>query len=147
MELAIILTSEHLHPIFVHFPIAIILLGMVIQLIALKRRNNNFFTDASWYLLIIGALATIPAYLTGAFLTDELTGKAGEIQEIHEHWGLITLICVLAAALVASYIRYKGLQHTRKQLIVTILYVLTTIAIIICGYYGGIVAYEFQHIH
>lgn len=140
---ALIFSASHLHPMFVHFPIALILTGLVTEFISLSKKSSSFYSEASWFLLGTGTVTAIPALLTGMFLTGELTGPAGNIRDIHETWGIITLAAALVTTLASSFVRMKDLQNSRTEWAVAALYTLTAAAVVITGYYGGLLAYEF----
>lgn len=140
---ALIFSASHLHPMIVHFPIALILIGLVAEYISLSGKSATFYHEASWFLLGTGTVTAIPALLTGMFLTKELTGPAGDIRDIHETWGIITLAVALVTTLASSFVRMKNLQHTTAEWAVAALYTLTAAAVVVTGYYGGLLAYEF----
>lgn len=140
---AIIFSASHLHPMLVHFPVALILAGLVTEFISLGKNTGHFYYEVSWFLLGIGTITAIPAFLTGMFLTGDFHGPADEVRDIHETWAVITLATALATTLASSYIRMKELQFTRMEWIVAALYLATGTSLVITGYYGGLLAYEF----
>lgn len=139
----VIFSPSHLHPMLVHFPVALILVGLITEYIALSKKTGTFYHEASWYLLGAGTIMAIPAFLTGMFLTEELRGPAGDIRDIHEIWAIATVAAGLITTLASSFVRMKNLQHTLTEWIVAALYTITGATVVITGYFGGLLAYEF----
>lgn len=93
MEANAILTSP-IHPLLVHFPIALFLFGVFFQILATfsKKRNLDLFAS---YLFVGGFLSGIVTFLAGKNDEDyaeEKFGKSVEpIIEQHEIMALLTL--------------------------------------------------------
>jgi uncharacterized membrane protein len=66
------ITAPHLHAMVIHFPIALLLAGFLSELIALVSKNP-FFKNASLYLLILGTLGAIVAFVSGSNAGDGMT--------------------------------------------------------------------------
>ena len=54
--------TQDLHPIVVHFPIALLVVSVLLSFWGLRKTG---YQETTWVLLVIGALATIPATITG----------------------------------------------------------------------------------
>jgi len=85
--------APNIHPILVHFPIAIILLAVLIDLL-------NFFVPDKWWddlkstiLYSIGAVSGIAAYYTGTLAADSVFLPSGAQSVLNEHadWALWTV--------------------------------------------------------
>lgn len=137
------LSTSHIHPMIVHFPIALIILGCVAQFIALSVKDNKFYSDGALYLLVIGTICAIPAVLTGIYMTEDLTGKAGMVRDLHETWAFVSLAAGVITMLIASYLRMKELQNSKWEWIVAASYLLTTVSIGITGYLGGVLTHNY----
>ena len=97
----------HLHPMIVHFPIALLIIGFLSDLAGLILKRN-FFTQAGFYLLILGALGITAAYLSGlnagAGVSEE--GLLKQALETHQGAAVLTFWLVLAAALTRITVVY-----------------------------------------
>jgi uncharacterized membrane protein len=56
--------TTHIHPMIVHFPIALIIVGFLADLIGILLKKE-FFSRTGFYLLILGTLGAVTAYITG----------------------------------------------------------------------------------
>jgi len=71
-----VLFAKHAqHVVLIHFPIALFIIAVVFDLIAYSTRRRTF-ADAAYYNLLVAALATIPALVTGIIAWQlELEGQ------------------------------------------------------------------------
>jgi uncharacterized membrane protein len=56
--------TVHIHPMIVHFPIALLIVGFLFDILSLFIKKE-FYSNAGFYLLILGTLGIIAAYFTG----------------------------------------------------------------------------------
>ena len=102
----------NLHPAVVHFPVALLVFGVVLDLAALVRRRS-WLDRAAASSYVLGALGAGAAYLTGRRAEDGLGELAPEAQALvaaHADWALRTLLlfCVLALVRVILAWRDRG---------------------------------------
>lgn len=131
------ITAPHLHALVIHFPIALLMAAFLSEVIALLSKRE-FFKDASFYLLILGTLGAIVAYVSGSYAGDGMTdGILQEPLELHEDAALVTLWLALltTCSRVAMYFfkYYKAWARWASFLLFAVLigYVART------GYLGG----------
>jgi len=134
---------EHIHPMVVHFPIALILAGFLAEVIFLFFVKNNLLKEAGFWLLCFGALTVVAAYFSGAFLTKELYGAAGTIQSTHELFAEFTVFAALIGASLKVYLKIENKEETFLKWIAFAFYAATTILVCITGYYGGVLVFEY----
>lgn len=137
------ISISHLHPMLVHFPIAILLLGMLAEIIWVIYRKN-FFSEAAFYLLMLGTLSAIIAFLTGRFFTEEMTGASGDIRNTHQLFATITLIAAVCASIVSIYYKTRPLNQDKVSWLVFALYCIVGIAVGITGFFGGDLVYNYM---
>ncbi len=130
--------TTHIHPMIVHFPIALIIVGFLADFTGAIRKNE-FFGKVGFYLLILGTLGVIAAYFSGNLAGGGIT-EAGTLKralETHEEaaelslW-LMTGVAVIRLALTAVK-RYQG----ALRWITVFLFFLGVLSIVRTGYYGG----------
>lgn len=133
----------HLHPMIVHFPIALLIIGFLSDLLGLISKQK-FFSTTGFYLLVLGAAGVIAAYLTGNLAGDGVTefGALGQALETHESAALLTLWLVAAAAVVRIGLvlmkRYSGILKG----VAFGLFLLGVASVARTGYYGGELVYK-----
>jgi len=135
--------ATHLHPMIVHFPIALLITGLVTDIAGLfiKRR---FFTDAGFYLLLLGAFGMIAALLSGNMAGDGIAeqGMLKQAVEKHEEAAGLAVWFVGITATVRLLLvlikKYSGFFRTG----ILILYFVSVLAVARTGYYGGKLVYQ-----
>jgi len=136
--------TVHFHPMVVHFPIALLLMGLLFEVLNVFYKDYKFLSMAAAYLLVFGAIAAIAAWATGQLFTGEMEGAAGEIKDSHELFALITMITSVITALLYTWYLLKPPAAFNLRWIVFALYCLVGIAVAVTGYYGGILVYEYM---
>ena len=134
---------NHLHPMIVHFPIALLFVGFLADAIGLISKKE-FFTRAGFYLLILGTIGVVSAYMSGNF-AGEGVSEAGALKqalETHEDAATLTLWLMVGAALVriamVVFKKYVGIYRW----IGFAIFFLGVISIARTGFYGGELVYK-----
>ena len=83
---------DHIHPMIVHFPIALIYVGFMCELVYLFFKKEPLLSEVGFWLFCIGAITVAAAYLSVYFLTKELYVESGTIKASHELLSVITKI-------------------------------------------------------
>ncbi len=98
----------NIHPIFVHFPIALLFVYSVLRV--LQEPLQKWFPKVAWRqigraLLVFGVLGSFAALLTGE-MAEELTRPQHDLVEAHEMFANTTtwLYVVLLVGEIASYV-------------------------------------------
>lgn len=137
------ITAPHLHALVIHFPIALLMVGFLSELIALFSKRL-FFKQASFYLLILGTLGAIVAFASGSYAGDGMTdGMLQEPIELHEEAALVTLWLAIITTLFKSVIYYFNYKKAWAQWVVLVLFAVLVGAVARTGYLGGRLV--FQH--
>ena len=89
---------ESVHPIFVHFPIALVLTALGLDTVALVSKRPALHRVALWN-LSLGTLGAAAAVFTGLKAAEvaKHSFEIWQIMELHEHLGISTLILGLMA--------------------------------------------------
>jgi uncharacterized membrane protein len=104
------LTAPHSHAMVIPFPIALVLAGFLSELIGLFTKKQ-FFKNVAFYLLIVGALAAIGAFVSGSYTGDGMTDGILQVPlAIHEDVALITLWLAIITALLRTAMYYFKYQ-------------------------------------
>jgi len=93
----------NIHPIFVHFPIALLTIYAVLEILRFKKLTQN----AVWFgikafLAIVGALASIVAFSTGDTAVSALRShpELRQVLRVHESFATwtVTIFCIIGAS-------------------------------------------------
>jgi uncharacterized membrane protein len=86
--------APNLHPIVVHFPIALLAVAVLLDLIRFTKRDHAGLNLSVQILYGLGTLGLIVAFITGRQATDtvEVAGQAFTVLASHENWALATTI-------------------------------------------------------
>jgi uncharacterized membrane protein len=137
--------TDHLHPIIVHFPIALITVGFIAEVVSLFFRSEKCLSKTGFYLMVLGSLAAIAAWATGQLFTEEPTqGEILKVFEKHETGALITMILIVAGTLFRIWLMLKKREETSLKWIPFGFYLLAFAAVTFTGYMGGTMVYNFM---
>lgn len=104
----------NIHPIFVHFPVALLTLYTLMEFVrfkALTRHPAWFYVKG--FLLVAGAISALVARQTGELIEDLFRGSPQhDLLEMHALWANVTVVLFgsLAVLYVAAFIRRDLMQ-------------------------------------
>jgi uncharacterized membrane protein len=137
--------TSHLHPMLVHFPVALIAVGFLFDLAYIFYKKEFCLSKAGFYLMILGTLGAIAAYTTGQFFTDQPTqGEILGVFEKHETAALITMIAMILASIVRIYLVMTKKEESSLKWLSFILYLIGFCAVGYTGFLGGTMVYNFM---
>ena len=133
---------ESLHPLIVHFPIALLLTALLLDLLALAVKRPALHRIALWN-LSLGTLGAATAVLTGLRAAEvaKHSFEIWQIMELHERLGITTLIL----GLMACGLRFFTRDQLSPRLRVFSLILMAAFAGTVSygAYLGGRMVYEF----
>lgn len=138
------ISASHIHPMLVHFPIALVLFGFVAAIASLFFKKETSLAKASFYLLIAGTISAVFALLAGILFTGELSGAADNIKETHELFGWLSIGTLIITSIVQIFIMLKKLEFSGLKWLYFILYGIATIFVSLTGYFGGTLVYSYM---
>jgi uncharacterized membrane protein len=130
--------TTHLHPMIVHFPIALLIVGFLSDLIGAFFKKE-FFSKAGFYLLILGTAGVIAAYLSGNIAGDGVSeaGTLKQALENHEEAAELSLwLMVIASVVRIGIVVFKKYTGMFKWAAI-VLFFAGILSIARTGYYGG----------
>jgi len=126
-----------LHPMLVHFPVALTMAALFAGLLAFISRRR--FAGIAFYCIFLAAVLSIPAFLVGEQAEDglgRLSDARHEQVEAHEHWGEYAMYTLLGVALLNLVARFK--PDSRVMWLLAFLGLLGAAAVVgYTGYLGG----------
>ena len=126
----------------VHFPIALLMVGFLSEVIAFFY-NKTFFRQAAFYLLLLGTLGTIASYLAGKAAGEGIEeGPLEKAMELHEQAATISLWLTIVTAAVYLGIFIFKYKKSWARIASVILFAGVIGAIARTGYLGGQLVYK-----
>ena len=137
-----ILPMESIHPLIVHFPIALLIAALVFECLSLVFRVEAWRVTARWC-LVAGAIGAAAAVASG-LQAEKIAKHSFEIHQVmeqHEQFGIAVLV---GSALLSIY----GLVDLRRpipfpRVAYVILLFLVTLTLSLGAHLGGRLVYEF----
>jgi uncharacterized membrane protein/mono/diheme cytochrome c family protein len=116
-----------LHPMIVHFPISLLLVALLIEIIAWKRKSTNF-QPAVRVLVYAGAISAVAAVIFGLLLFYNNDYEISDILSVHQWTGIATM--ALGSMTALAYWKFSA--RIQKTLLT-----LTAAGVTIAGHYGA----------
>lgn len=147
----------NIHPIFVHFPIALLVIYAVFELIRFKKISQQpYWFNIKAILLILGTVIGYATLQTGDMATELITDKSlRPLIHVHEFWAQLSIL--IFSALSAGYLiawvkKYRNIWKPLVWLqslvtetpLVSLLALAGLIALFITGALGGMIVYGHQ---
>jgi uncharacterized membrane protein len=137
--------TDHLHPIIVHFPIAIIIVGFFAEVASLFFKKEKCLSKTGFYLMVLGLLAAVAGWISGHLFTEAPT--QGEILKVylnHKTGALITMILITTGTILRIWLMIAKKEETSLKWIAFGFYLLAFAAVTFTGYMGGTMVYNFM---
>jgi len=133
---------ESLHPLVVHFPIALLLTALALDALALLLRRPSLHRVALWN-LCLGTAGAAVAVLTGLRAAEVARHSFDihRIMELHRKLGIATVS--LGSLLVAWRLWRRDRLTSRSRLLVLLLMLAMGSTLAYGAYLGGRMVYEF----
>jgi len=129
----------------VHFPIALITVGFIAEVVSLFFKREKCLSKTGFYLMVLGTLAAITAWSTGQLFTNEPSqGEIVRVFEKHETGGLITMIVMIIGSVFRIWMVVQKKDETQLKWIAFGFYLLGFAAVTFTGFIGGIMVYNFM---
>jgi uncharacterized membrane protein len=139
------INTAHLHPMIVHFPVALILVGFLADVMSLFFKKEKCLSRAGLYLMVLGAIAAVAAWGSGhLFTAHPEEGAIGQVFENHETGALITMIIMIIGAALRVFLVIKKKEETQLKWLVFAIYFMGFAAVIFTAFMGGKMVYDFM---
>lgn len=126
----------------VHFPIALLMVGFLSEVISFFY-NQSFFRQAAFYLLQLGTIGIIASYLAGNAAGEGMEeGALGKAMHLHEQTATIALWLTIITAVVYLAAFIFKYDKNRTRIVGVILFAAVIGAMARTGYLGGQLVYK-----
>lgn len=134
--------THPLHPLTVHFPIALLFTSVFFDLLGILTGKKQF-NQTGWWLLILGLIGGIVAAGFGMWTEEqvEAMGVPETAVDRHEAFALTTM-AVFAALTVIRW-RIRARWSSRDRVIYLIVAMIGLLLLGITGFYGGELVYRY----
>jgi uncharacterized membrane protein/mono/diheme cytochrome c family protein len=122
-----------LHPLIVHFPIGLLIVGWLLELFTLNK-NNRELRPAIHIVLVIGTASAVVAAVLG-WLLETQDDYSGEVLGVHKWSGITTAILATITFLLHRYI----VRSKQRHLLMTYRTILTitVLGVTVAGHFGA----------
>lgn len=150
------LMRPNLHVVLVHFPMALLVMGLIIELLSLIWRQTGFRTAGRW-MILLGTIAAVPTALTGLFalhqaevgsldhsgdaaaLITPLNSQSDELLE--DHWMQMTIATAASLVIVVAWIGCSDLWRRRLYPLFLLAFMGTVGIFLLGAWHGGEAVY------
>ncbi len=143
----------NIHPIFVHFPIALLTIYALSELLYVKKiRTLPFIFYTKALLVILGSLSTFVTLQTGEWAAEGFSGSGLRLVELHSTWADITTAifallagCYLVALLnrsiqTTAWMQKRNWTKTIWKILMTLQHFCIETPLVVLLALGGLVA-------
>jgi uncharacterized membrane protein len=130
---------SHIHPIMVHFPIAIIIIATIYDFLLMITKRRVSPKQGFW----LWVLAFFSAWIAVGTGPDHDARGNTNVFHYHENLADLTTILAFIVAAVRLFFMYKKKEFYKFSLVVyCILSLLCTVSVLSVGYFGGKMVYD-----
>ena len=134
--------EEIIHPMTVHFPIALILVSCLLAVIYIIDKHDASLNLCLRVLVVLGAISAWAAVITGSYHL-KLTPEAELIKHIHHNFATWTAwIISISALFYLIIIFYRKPLPKIIGILGFIFLIAATVLISFTGFYGGYIVYN-----
>lgn len=130
-----------IHPMVVHFTIAIIYLAALAGLVGLFVKRDGFFARLFLLLLVLSVVATLAAGVAGVISESYVrpSRAVSLILSLHKRDGELTGVLVLIAL---GFQWFRQRKRKSISLLALLFCLLATVMVSITGFFGGTMVYD-----
>lgn len=139
--------QEHIHPMMVHFPIVLIMVGFFADVVSLFfTKKEPCLSKFGFWLMILGTLAAVAGFLTGEFFTGNFGADTpqGLLKEQHELWAKITMYVMIAASVIRIWLVISKKDKSPLKWLVFGLFAFAAGAVGYTGFMGGSLVFNYM---
>jgi len=128
----------------VHFPVALVAVGFLADLIWVFYKKEVCLSKLGFYLLTIGTLSAMAAVFTGTYFTAEMAGAADEVKETHELFAWLTLGALVLTSALRIFLLAGKKEDSNLKWLAFAFYGLAAVFVSLTGFFGGTLVYNYM---
>jgi uncharacterized membrane protein len=132
-----------LHPMTIHFPIALYLLGVLLTIGYLWRRQPDYERFAYWS-FTLSWLAVAVASIAGLFDQNQLELSDPRREQVNPHITAAVPLLMINGLLVYLRLRWPDVLTSRRRWLYLGLMMAGVVAVVTTGWLGGELVYRWQ---
>lgn len=136
--------TSHLHPMLVHFPIALGLVGLLFEFASLWVKKVNLDSRCGEILLYLATFSALVAVLSGLVFTGSFAGKPGELRDIHLMLAVIATVLLCIASVFYLNYSLSSEKNIKTRKTGFIFYLLAAVFVAATGAVGGTLVYSYM---
>ncbi len=131
-----------IHPMLVHFPIALLSVAVFLDVLAQRWRRDEC-RIASLYTLVLGLAGAVAAVASGALAEEavEHSGVPKQVLELHESLGFATFWIFLGLLGWCAAVWFEWVQE--RPVVSGVLGLIGVAVLLVASYFGGSLVYEY----
>ncbi len=138
----------HIHPMLVHFPLALLPVALGFQLYALVRGESLFSRgwaqNAAMVLLMLAATAAVAAAMFGDVALDQAvaTGVSESLLDTHEDLGMTSAVLLVLLALGDGWLFWRRQSSMKVSWGFWLVGAVVFLVLIVTAWHGGRLVYD-----
>ena len=133
---------QNVHPLFVHFPVALILVTLLFEGLWWITKRSEFRSFAT-YLLYLSALSAVAAVFTGYIASDSLSHDSPGHEIVHEHRNVMLWMSGALLITALSVIRLRSLREGKARCLLIVALFAISGLLVYGADKGGRLVFEF----
>ncbi len=130
----------YLHPMLVHFPIALFITALLLEILSLLLKNKDFHQSAI-YLYVFAAILSPVVVRTGLDEAAEWHLVNHPVLNLHQRFALTTMWIAVGSLPFLYLIYLKFTKFFRVAFVITLIMLVTFVSL--TAYNGGRLVYEY----
>ncbi len=132
----------NLHPFLVHFPIGLLTVSILFELLAKAFRHDEL-SRAGWWTQLAGSIGVLLAVLTGVLAKSTVNMPLHASEVVNAHQQMAFIIAVLFTLLLLWRIGARTRLPARNEILFLLIFALGVVALWVAASLGGEMVYRF----